>query len=303
MAKPAYNISRGGIKLNSFELPLIDKARMKILSLAENYSTPLNINEEMPYEPYVFSVGKTQNDNRDKSGNPSPFNGNMSWFNQAGLGLRTYLSDRFNNWLSTEWIDGTNGINEVTAIQIVDNKLTMDALILQKKIFDMMNRIAISGGSYNDWQEAVYGVRVARMAESPIYMGGASYEIVFSEVVSNSATEKEPLGSLAGRGTEVSRKGDTGGAVAGQAANAAALMEVENQRKSLALQQASMAKDIQLKDAEIKLKNKEADKAGQEALYTEALKETEDALREARVNREFWEGRLPWLNNMRQELS
>lgn len=96
-------------------------------------------------------------------------------------------------------------------------------------------------------------------------------------------------------------KGDTGGAIAGQAANAAALMDVENQRRSLALQQASMAKDIQLKDAEIKLKNKEADKAGQEALYTEALKETENALREAKVNREFWEGRLPWLNNMRQE--
>lgn len=96
-------------------------------------------------------------------------------------------------------------------------------------------------------------------------------------------------------------KGDTGGAMAGQAASAAALMEVENQRKSLALQQASMAKDIQLKDAEIELKEKEADKAGQEALYTEALKETEDELREARANREFWEGRLPWLNNMRQE--
>ena len=96
-------------------------------------------------------------------------------------------------------------------------------------------------------------------------------------------------------------KADTGGAMAGQAANAAALMEIENQRKSLALQQASMAKDIQLKDAEIELKKKEADKAGQEALYTEALEETEDALREARANREFWEGRLPWLNNMRQE--
>ena len=96
-------------------------------------------------------------------------------------------------------------------------------------------------------------------------------------------------------------KGDTGGAMAGQATSAAALMEIENQRKSLALQQASMAKDIQLKDAEIELKEKEADKAGQEALYTEALKETEDELREARANREFWEGRLPWLNNMRQE--
>ena len=96
-------------------------------------------------------------------------------------------------------------------------------------------------------------------------------------------------------------KADTGGAIAGQATSAAALMEVENQRKALALQQASMAKDIQLKDAEIELKRKEADRAGQEALYTEALKETEDALREARTNREFWEGRLPWLNNMRQE--
>lgn len=96
-------------------------------------------------------------------------------------------------------------------------------------------------------------------------------------------------------------KGDTGGAIAGQAANAAALMEVENQRRSLALQQASMAKDIQLKDAEIELKKKEADKAAQEALYTEALKETENVLREAKANREFWEGRLPWLNNMRQE--
>lgn len=210
VAQAAYNISRGGIKLNSFELPLIDNARLKILSCAESYSTPVSINVDIPYEPYIFSVGSTQNDNKDREGNPSPFTGNASWFSQAGLGLRTYLSDRFNNWLSTEWIDGSNGINEVTAIQIVDNKLTMDALILQKKIFDMMNRIAISGGSYNDWQEAVYGVQVARMAESPIYMGGASYEIVFDEVVSNSATENEPLGSLAGRGTEGRRKGGQG---------------------------------------------------------------------------------------------
>ena len=86
-------------------------------------------------------------------------------------------------------------------------------------------------------------------------------------------------------------KADTGGAVAGQAANAAALMEVENQRKALALQQASMAKDIQLKDAEIKLKNTEADKSRKEALYTEALTETENELREARKNRDYrdWE--------------
>lgn len=96
-------------------------------------------------------------------------------------------------------------------------------------------------------------------------------------------------------------KGDTGGAIAGQATSAAALMEMENQRKSLALQQASMAKDIQLKDAEIELKEKEADRAGKEALYTEALTETEDILRTAKTHREFWEGRLSWIENLRKQ--
>ena len=96
-------------------------------------------------------------------------------------------------------------------------------------------------------------------------------------------------------------KADTGGAMAGQAANAAALMEVENQRKSLALQQASMAKDIQLKDAEIELKKKEAEKTGKESLYTEALTETENILRNAKAHREFWEGRLSWIENLRKQ--
>ena len=96
-------------------------------------------------------------------------------------------------------------------------------------------------------------------------------------------------------------KADTGGAVAGQAANAAALMEAENQRKALALQQTSMAKDIQLKDAEIELKKREAEKVGKESLYTEALTDTENLLRNARAHREFWEGRLSWIENLRKQ--
>lgn len=200
--KDSYQISRDSIQINEFELSEIDNARMTILKKAAEYNTPLDMNTEIPQAPYSYSYNAVNNNN----GN-GVFIGNASWYNQAGLGLRTFLSDRFNNWLSTEWIDGTNGINEITAIQIVDNKLSMDALIMQKKIFDMLNRVAISGGSYNDWQEAVYGVRVARMAESPIYMGGASYEIVFSEVVSNSSSGDEPLGTLAGRGVETNKKG------------------------------------------------------------------------------------------------
>ena len=103
-------------------------------------------------------------------------------------------------------------MNEISAVDVSDGKLTMDALILAKKVFNMLNRIAVSDGTYNSWQEAVYGVTAVRMAESPIYCGGMSSEIVFDEVVSNSvatnaAGEEEPLGSLAGRGADRGSKG------------------------------------------------------------------------------------------------
>lgn len=69
----------------------------------------------------------------------------------------------------------------------------------------MLNRIAISGGTYEDWQEAVYGEEAMKRAESPIYCGGMSQEIEFEEIVSSSQTsvnnEEKALGTLAGKGT------------------------------------------------------------------------------------------------------
>jgi hypothetical protein len=71
----------------------------------------------------------------------------------------------------------------------------------------MLNRIAVSGGTYNDWIEAVYSTSYLSRAETPIYQGGASCEIDFQEVVSNSATEGEPLGTLAGKGVSGKQRG------------------------------------------------------------------------------------------------
>lgn len=130
-------------------------------------------------------------------------------YHQHGLALKTYQSDLYNNWLQTEWIDGENGINKITAIDTSSGSFEIDALILGKKIYNMLNRIAVSGGSYEDWQEAVYSVKAVRRAETPIYRGGMSAEIMFSEVVSNSATQDEPLGTLAGKGGEHNKKGGT----------------------------------------------------------------------------------------------
>lgn len=198
---PLFTMPIEGIQLSSFELSNIDDMREAILAAPKTSPYSINTFNKLPYNASIknATVDETY---------PS---GNASWFNQAGLGIKTYLSDRFNNWLSTEWIDGVGGINDISAVDVSDGKLTMDALILSKKVFELMNRIAVSGGSYNDWQEAVYGTTTVRMAESPVYAGGFSSELVFDEVVSNSAAEtslgEQPLGSLAGRGASKYAKG------------------------------------------------------------------------------------------------
>lgn len=127
---------------------------------------------------------------------------------QEGLALKTYQSDLNNNWISTDWIDGENGINSITAVQVDagTNSFTIDTLQLSKKVYDMLNRIAVSGGSYDDWLDAVYTHERTRSQENPMYMGGLIKELAFQEVISNaSATNtndkiEQPLGTLAGKG-------------------------------------------------------------------------------------------------------
>lgn len=118
----------------------------------------------------------------------------------GGLILKTYQSDMFNNWVNSEWVDGDNGISKVTAVDTSGGSFTIDTLNLAQKVYNMLNRIAVSGGTYKDWVETVYSVDYGEHAETPIYEGGYSNEIEFEEVVSNSASGDEPLGTLAGRG-------------------------------------------------------------------------------------------------------
>ena len=137
------------------------------------------------------------------------FEGKKINLREAGCGLllKTYQSDIFNNWIKTEWIDGENGISAITAISTAGDKFTIDQLNLSKKVYDMLNRIAVSGGTYQDWVETVYTTGWEMHTETPMYEGGMSSEIEFQEVVSNSATADEPLGTLAGRGINTPKKG------------------------------------------------------------------------------------------------
>lgn len=211
----AYNMNEAGenlitmpdnkkIKLTPFQLKNIDEERTKILAAPSTSAYTVN-NLTMPYGAATATLD-LPNHNRTKT-----YHSSNAWYSQAGLAVKTYLSDRFNNWLNTEWIDGTTGgINAITAVDVSDGKLTMDALILQKKIFNMLNRVAITDGTYQAWREATYGIRSATLPESPIFCGGMQSEIAFDEIVSNSATDEEPLGTLAGRGVATMYKSGRG---------------------------------------------------------------------------------------------
>ena len=195
--KNVESAGQGEPQLTEFPLDNIDDMRMDILQAVKSTTAfKVDKNSQAPY-----GLGLAWGGDQDVTSGDSLF---YKEFNQEGLGIKTYQSDLFNNWISTEWIDGTNGINEVTAVSTTGNEFTIDSLNLANKVYNMLNRIAISGGSYDDWLDAVYTHERAKSCENPVYQGSLIKELAFEEVVSLGDTEMsgevQPLGTLAGRG-------------------------------------------------------------------------------------------------------
>ena len=76
----------------------------------------------------------------------------------------------------------------------------MDALSFQKKRYNLLVRIAASGGTSEDYQDIAYEESFRKHIETPIWVGGFSKEVVFDEVVQTAPSEGDPLGTLGGRG-------------------------------------------------------------------------------------------------------
>jgi hypothetical protein len=178
-----------------YDLTEIDESRESILAAGRN--------QYICNESYINDIFKTVVDDEDVNGKPIP---NCA-YPMVGLALKTYQSDINTNWVNTEWIDGETGINAITAIDTSEGNFTLDTLNLAKKVYNMLNRIAVSDGSYNAWIQTVYTSGGLNHVETPIYLGGSSLEIEFQEVVNNSGTEEQPLGTLAGRGVATNHKG------------------------------------------------------------------------------------------------
>lgn len=178
-------------RYNSYMLNTIDDMRESILAAGKT--------QYVAQEPFIVDIFKpVQTENGVAPSCSQPL---------VGLALKTYQSDINTNWVNTEWIDGETGINAITAIDTSGGSFTLDTLNLAKKVYTMLNRIAVSDGSYNAWIQTVYTSGGLNHVETPIYLGGSSLEIEFQEVVNNSGTEDQPLGSLAGRGTATNHKG------------------------------------------------------------------------------------------------
>lgn len=180
------------ISLKQFDLSVIDEMRENILQYAGAADYQITEANDFPYSCFVDTVGAGQTIRYS------------SFYSQEGLGIKTYQSDLFNNWLNTEFIDGVNGVNEIASVSTAGDSFTIDAFNLAQKVYVMLNRIAVSGGTFDDWLNTVYTQERVKAIESPVYHGSLIKELAFEEVVSNTNTdvdgESKPLGTLAGRG-------------------------------------------------------------------------------------------------------
>lgn len=195
--KPVYIINKRAeiineqIRYNSYPLSDIDDMRENILTAGRTQYIV-----DSPFIKDIFDIYEGTDGNTINANQP-----------MVGLALKTYQSDINTNWVNTEWIDGDTGINAITAIDTSSGSFTLDTLNLAKKVYNMLNRIAVSDGSYNAWIQTVYTSGGLNHVETPIYLGGSSLEIEFQEVINNSGTEEQPLGTLAGRGVATNHKG------------------------------------------------------------------------------------------------
>lgn len=195
---------RGSIRLQEFPLKNIDLMRKRLLTYWDlGEEIVIDQNEGLlPYNANTKVIpGSGINYIEDFA------NQTISSQPMQGLVVKCYQSDMFNNWLDNEWV---NKINQRSQVSVTNGSFSLDALNMAKKLYNYYNRIAISGNTYDDWKKATYGMNSYSSTEKPVYHGGMSSEVIFDEVVSQTATAEQPLGSLGGRGA---LKGSRGGHV------------------------------------------------------------------------------------------
>ena len=191
-----YDSTESTINLVQTKLEVLDQLRDVILHTKGNETLVLN----------ETGVGADQGGSAELATYIESITESQS-SKQGGLFVKTYDSDIFNNFVKADWVEGSGSIAEKTSIDITanDGKLSLDALNLQEKVYNLLNRIAVSGGTYRDWLDTVYTAgKYMDRPETPVFIGGMTQYIEFDEVISKSASNTEygeqPLGDIAAIG-------------------------------------------------------------------------------------------------------
>lgn len=171
------------INLVEFDLKAVDRMMMKIMAEVES-DEPLLIDgtTELPYGASFIKDGEYRAINSS----------------QEALGVGTYQSDVFNNWLDNTTINNLNAKSKVKVD--INGEFSIDMLNITQKMYNYDMRIGVTDGTLDEWREMTYAQVGKSKSLKPVYEGGLSKEIVFDMVVSTAGTDDDPLGSIASRG-------------------------------------------------------------------------------------------------------
>nr|WAE43671.1 MAG: major capsid protein [Microviridae sp.] len=189
----------GAPQVMPFALSEIDTMRETLLQSAGNIT--ININSWYTFSNLVLNTLGGAVTSQATAIPPTA----LQRYSQNGLLLKTYQSDIFNNWLNEATMATANLVSNINTSA---GFITIDAIELGYKVYRMLNQIAVSGGSYDDWQIAVWNHERFHNPNIPMYCGGLSKELIFNEIWSAAAVQNvgvnqvtQPLGTLAGKGS------------------------------------------------------------------------------------------------------
>ena len=243
-------------QIETFPLSNIDDMRMNILADIKN-TTAFKI-DDTTQAPYGLAL-KNYDGFYSKLGS------------QEGLAVKTYLSDKFNNWLDTTWTNQIENKSKVSAtVSGSSAGFTISSLLFAQKTWNYLNRVMAAGGTLDDWPEVTYDVKRFSKPEKGVYEGGLSRELVFEEIVSTAASEattQQPLGTLGGKGKL--RQGGNGGEVTIKVDETAIIMVLASITPRISYSQGNKW-DVNLKSLE-DLHKPEYDQIGFQDLITDQM--------------------------------
>ena len=121
----------------------------------------------------------------------------------SGMLVKTFNKDMNNVFLSDSYY--SNAI-ATSIVDVSSGNLNLNQLGVAERLYEYFSKVAATGGRFDEFARAEWGVDIRDKLDIPIYLKSWSFDIGFDTVVSNASTDSRELGALAGRGIGGMRK-------------------------------------------------------------------------------------------------